>query len=103
VRRLTAQLGIPGAHTHTAKELFASMFNQVVTRLALAVVLTGTFATAQVKIGVINSQKAMLDTAELKKAQAEMETKFKPRQARLDALGKEVQAFSSSSRRCRAS
>jgi len=69
------------------------MFNQVVTRLALAVVLTGTFATAQVKIGVINSQKAMLDTAELKKAQAEMETKFKPRQARLDALCKDVQGI----------
>ena len=66
------------------------MLNQVFTRLALAVVLTGTFAAAQVKIGVINSQKAMLDTAELKKAQAEMELKFKPRQAKLDTLAKEM-------------
>jgi outer membrane protein len=66
------------------------MFNQVFTRLALAVVLTGTFAAGQVKVGVINSQKAMLDTAELKKAQAEMEAKFKPRQAKLDTLTREV-------------
>lgn len=67
------------------------MLNQVVTRLALAVVLTGTFAVAQVKVGVINSQKAMLDTAELKKAQAEMEAKFKPRQVKADTLAREIQ------------
>ncbi len=67
------------------------MLNQVVTRLALAVVLTGTFAAAQVKVGVINSQKAMLDTAELKKAQAEMEAKFKPRQVKADTLAREIQ------------
>lgn len=69
------------------------MFNQVVARVALAVVLTGTFASAQLKVAVINSQKAMLDTAELKKAQADMETKFKPRQTRIDTLSKEVQAL----------
>ncbi len=67
------------------------MLNQVVTRLTLAVILTGTFAAAQVKIGVINSQKAMLETAELKKAQTEMEAKFKPRQIRADTLQKEIQ------------
>jgi outer membrane protein len=66
------------------------MFNHIVTRLALAVVLTGTFAAAQIKVGVINSQKAMLDTAELKKAQADMEAKFKPRQTRIDTLNKEI-------------
>ena len=69
------------------------MFNHVVTRLALAVVLTGTFAAAQVKVGVINSQKAMLDTAELKKAQADMEAKFKPRQTKIDTLTKEMQGI----------
>ena len=79
------------AHTHSGKELFASMFNQIFRRLALAFVLTGTLAVAQVKVGVINSQKAMLDTAELKKAQAEMEAKFKPRQTRIDTLAKEMQ------------
>jgi outer membrane protein len=69
------------------------MFNQVVARLALAVVFTGTLASAQVKVGIINSQKAMLDTAELKKAQTDMETKFKPRQTRIDTLTKEVQGI----------
>jgi len=69
------------------------MFNQVVSRLAIMAVLTGTIATAQVKVGIINSQKAMLDTAELKKAQADMENKFKPRQTRIDTLNKEIAAL----------
>lgn len=68
---------------------------KIVTRLMLAAVLTGTFAVAQVKIGVINSQQAMLETAELKKAQADMEAKFKPRQVKVDTLTKEVQALQS--------
>lgn len=73
------------------------MFKQVVAGLALAgLVLAGSSAAvAQVKVGVINSQKAMLDTAELKKAQAEMEAKFKPRQARIDTLAKEIQQLQS--------
>jgi outer membrane protein len=36
-------------------------------------------ATAQAKIGVVNFQKAISDTAELKKAQNELVAKFKPR------------------------
>lgn len=70
------------------------MFKQVASRLVLAcLVLTGAgaVAVAQVKIAVINSQKALLDTAELKKAQADMEAKFKPRQARVDTLSREIQ------------
>jgi outer membrane protein len=63
---------------------------KIVSRLMFAAVLTGAFAAAQVKVGVINSQKAMLDTAELKKAQADMEAKFKPRQTKVDTLTKEV-------------
>ena len=66
------------------------MFNHVVARLALAVVLTGTFASAEIKVGVINSQKAMLDTGELKKAQLEMENRFKPRQTKLETLSREI-------------
>ena len=45
----------------------------------LALASVGT-ANAQVKIAVINTQKALLDTEEIKKAQAELEAKFKPRQ-----------------------
>jgi outer membrane protein len=35
--------------------------------------------TAQVKMAILNTQKALLDTAEIKKAQADLEAKFKPR------------------------
>ncbi|MBM3796494.1 MAG: OmpH family outer membrane protein [Acidobacteria bacterium] len=66
------------------------MIMNVLSRLALAAVLTGTVALAQTKLAVINTQKAMLDTAELKKAQAEMEAKFKPRQTRLETLQREI-------------
>ena len=37
-------------------------------------------ANAQVKIAVINTQKALLETEEIKKAQVDLEAKFKPRQ-----------------------
>jgi len=46
---------------------------------------------AQVKLGVLNSQKAVLDTAEIKKAQTELETKFKPRQEKIVLLQKELE------------
>jgi len=48
-------------------------------------------ANAQVKVGVVNLQKALLDTEELKKAQAEMEAKFKPRQDQMVKLQKDLQ------------
>jgi outer membrane protein len=48
-------------------------------------------ASAQVKIAVINTQKALLDTDEIKKAQAEMEAKFKPRQDQMVKIQKELQ------------
>jgi len=41
--------------------------------------------SAQSKVGVVNSQRALLETAELKKVLADFEKKFKPRQ---DALAK---------------
>jgi len=65
-------------------------------RLLLAtVVMCGAAAAfGQVKVGVIDTQKALLDTAELKKAQKLMEAKYKPRQDRLDQLQKEIQQLS---------
>lgn len=36
-------------------------------------------AVAQTKVGVVNFQKALLDTAELKKASIDLQNKFKPR------------------------
>jgi outer membrane protein len=47
-------------------------------------------ASAQ-KVAVINSQKAVLDTEEIKKAQLDLETKFKPRQDKLVQLQKDLQ------------
>jgi len=58
--------------------------------LCAAVTLT---AAAQVKVGVINTQKALLDTGEMKKAQADMEAKFKPRQDQMEKLQKDIQGI----------
>ena len=44
----------------------------------------GHVATAQTKVGVINLQKAVLESAEIKAASAAMEARYKPRVALLD-------------------
>jgi outer membrane protein len=46
---------------------------------------------AQIKVAIVNTQKAILDTAEIQKAQAAMEAEFKPRQEKLQKLQKELQ------------
>src|SRR3984893_7340780 len=61
------------------------------TRYALLAVITGALGAAQVKLGVINSQKAVLETAEIKKAQTDLEAKFKPRQDQMVKLQKDLQ------------
>jgi outer membrane protein len=63
-------------------------------RLILALVFAAAaagVAHAQLKVAVINSQKALLDTEEIKKAQADLEAKFKPRQEQMAKLEKELQ------------
>ena len=62
--------------------------------LVKTLLVTAAFAglsTAQVKLGVINSQKAVLETAEIKKAQNELEAKFKSRQDKVVLLQKELE------------
>jgi outer membrane protein len=59
---------------------------------AAACVLT-TPAVAQTKVGVINMQKALLDTAEMKKAQSELEAKYKPRQEAMAQVQKELEGI----------
>jgi outer membrane protein len=59
-------------------------------RFTLLLLATLVPAMAQVKVGAINVQSAILETAEIKKAQAELEAKYKPRQAKLEALNKEL-------------
>jgi outer membrane protein len=48
-------------------------------------------ASAQIKLAVINTQKALLETEELKKAQLDLEAKFKPRQDQMIKLQKELE------------
>jgi outer membrane protein len=52
-------------------------------------VLTGV-AAAQTKVAVINMQQAVLETAEIKKASADLETKYRPKQAELEKVRKDI-------------
>lgn len=52
--------------------------------------LTSTVASGQTKIGVVNFQKAILDTAEIKKASTDLQNKYKPRQDALDKVQREL-------------
>lgn len=62
--------------------------------LALAVCAAGLIsvpsAMAQTKIGVVSLQKAILDTAEIKKAANDMQVKYKKRQDDLDKAQREL-------------
>lgn len=46
---------------------------------------------AQTKIAVINTQKAVLETAEIKKAAADLEAKYKPQQQDIEKRTRELQ------------
>jgi outer membrane protein len=60
--------------------------------LSLPLLLAGA-ASAQVKIGIVDAQGALAATAEVKKAQADLEAKFKKRNADYQQLQKELQAI----------
>ena len=55
---------------------------------ALAAVIS---ASAQTKMGVVDMRRAILETAELKKAATELEAKYKPRQEEGARLQKQLQ------------
>ena len=59
-------------------------------RLAMLLLAASSFAAAQSKVAIINSQLAVVETAEIKKAQGELEAKFKPRQVEIDTIQKEL-------------
>lgn len=67
--------------------------NRMWARLAVLgtgiLLLAGT-AAAQVKVGVVNLQKALQDTAEIKQAEADLKARFGPRQEELAQLEKEI-------------
>jgi len=50
-------------------------------------------ASAQIKIAVVNVQKAMLDSDELKKVSADVEAKYKPKQDELLKLQQDLQSI----------
>jgi outer membrane protein len=54
--------------------------------LCFALAPLATVASAQLKVAVVNVQKAMLDSDELKKISADMENKYKPKQDELNKL-----------------
>ena len=61
---------------------------------ACAAMLAGaSIGSAQVKVAIIDVQRAVFESAEIKKASAAMEAKFKPRQAEADKLTKEIQVI----------
>jgi TolA-binding protein len=59
-------------------------------RFSLLLLVAVCVASAQIKVAIINSQASVIETAEIKKAQAELEAKYKPRQAQMEKLQKEL-------------
>jgi outer membrane protein len=53
--------------------------------------LLASVAPAQIKVGVVNLQRAVLESAEIKKASAAMEARYKPRQLEAQKVEKELQ------------
>ncbi len=64
-----------------------------VAMLFIAVAPLATLASAQLKVVVINTQKAMAESDELKKASAAVEAKYKPRQDELNKLQADLQSI----------
>jgi outer membrane protein len=61
--------------------------------LCLALASVASLASAQIKVGVVNIQKALLDSDELKKVSVDMEAKYKPRQDELTKLQNDLQSI----------
>ena len=61
---------------------------------ALTLVPAGGIAFAQTKVAVINLQRAVLESAEIQKANADMQAKYKPRQDEIDKLQQDIQGIS---------
>ena len=70
------------------------MLSQSVLKAALAC-CAGLFsigvASAQTKVGIVNIQKAIVDTAEIKKAQLDLQAKYKPRQDEMEKAQKDLE------------
>jgi outer membrane protein len=72
------------------------MFERIGLRPAVvcaALLMLGQVASAQLKVGVVNMQRAVFESAEIKKADADMQTRYKPRADRAQALQGEIAAI----------
>jgi outer membrane protein len=58
-----------------------------------AVALFASAASAQLKVAVVNTQKALAESDELKKASAAVEAKYKPRQDEVTKLQSDLQSI----------
>jgi len=64
-------------------------------RISLLMLASLGIGMAQTKVAIINVNSAVLETAEIKKAQADLEAKYKPRQAQIERLQKEIAGLQS--------
>jgi outer membrane protein len=78
------------------KESLVYMFRTLAFRaglLCLALAPFATLASAQTKIAIVNMQKSLADSDELKKASAAVEAKYKPRQDEVAKLQNDLQSI----------
>jgi len=69
------------------------MFGKSLLRLLVLSSALIAAGSAQTKVAVINLQRAVLESAEIKKASQDLEAKFKPRQAAIEKLQRDLQAI----------
>lgn len=62
-------------------------------RVAFLLMAAAAFAPAQLKIAILNSQQAVLDTAEIKQAQTQLEARYKPRSGEIEKVQSELAAL----------
>lgn len=67
------------------------MFVSVSALMLLSLLAAPSRLSAQLKIGIVDFQQALINTAEVKKEASRVEAKFQPRQEELNNLTKELQ------------
>jgi outer membrane protein len=65
---------------------------RIVTVLAIALASAG-LGAAQTKVGIVNLQRAIAETAEIKKAIVDVTTRYRPRQEELEKLQADLQSI----------
>lgn len=58
-----------------------------------ATLLMGSIVSAEIKVAVINLQRAVLESEDIRSVSAAMEAKYKPRQAELEKLQRDIQSL----------